>query len=634
MRMPYLNELSQSREVTEVFKGYNHQKRIGDGEFYDMQNLSPNHFPLMSSRDKRGTVVLSPSFIGGGIIGKNMLWYQVSETLQATDPKDSTRGTSITDAGLSLPAKFVSFGAYLVDFENKFWCNTVENEYGEYDYGNFDYEIDRTDGYFSAYICDEEGNPIMCDVSSTAPETEASGTLWLDITETPAVLHKYYSENKAWFQEEYFVRIAFDSIEYDENPIQVGDTIRFDSPEITWGKGTVARVYTKENTAYEVMKTGVLQDNRVYIVLKCGICNTTGFRIDQDGTAANEETVTGDIVASKRSFKIFNPIPIMDYVVEANNRLWGCRYGDDGNGNFVNEIYASKLGSFRAWEKFEGISDDSYRVSCGTDGAFTGAITYGGNPLFFKEDYLHRVYGTFPFQVTPLQVNGVQDGCGKSLAVVNNILFYKSHDGICTYNGSYPSLLSLPFGGVKYSNVIGAGTETKYYFSGSNGDTNELFVYDTTTGLLHKEDNPSIVEMCAYDSEVFAMISLAGQYEYQSGIICLSNANTISGTADSTIPWFGETGIIGLNLPEQKYVTTLDIRMRLGEGAKIAIYFEYDSSGDWEEVYETEGGNLRTFNIPLRVKRCDHMRMRMEGEGDILVYTITKTIEGGSMRCR
>ena len=52
MILPVVNEIATSREMTEVFKGYNHNLRIGDGEFYDMKNLSSNNYPILSQRPK------------------------------------------------------------------------------------------------------------------------------------------------------------------------------------------------------------------------------------------------------------------------------------------------------------------------------------------------------------------------------------------------------------------------------------------------------------------------------------------------------------------------------------------------------------------------------------------------------
>ena len=40
--------------MVDVFKGYNHNLRIGDGEFFDMKNMTSDHYPVLSPRGKRG----------------------------------------------------------------------------------------------------------------------------------------------------------------------------------------------------------------------------------------------------------------------------------------------------------------------------------------------------------------------------------------------------------------------------------------------------------------------------------------------------------------------------------------------------------------------------------------------------
>ena len=42
------------------------------------------------------------------------------------------------------------------------------------------------------------------------------------------------------------------------------------------------------------------------------------------------------------------------------------------------------------------------------------------------------------------------------------------------------------------------------------------------------------------------------------------------------------------------------------------------------------GNNLRSFAVPIRPRRCDHLRLRIEGEGDAKIFSIAKTIEIGS----
>jgi hypothetical protein len=70
--------------------------------------------------------------------------------------------------------------------------------------------------------------------------------------------------------------------------------------------------------------------------------------------------------------------------------------------------------------------------------------------------------------------------------------------------------------------------------------------------------------------------------------------------------------------------------MMLELGSVVRFFVKYDFSDRWECVFSLVGTNLRSFSIPIRPKRCDHMRLRIEGEGVAKIYSITKTIEQGS----
>ena len=56
--------------------------------------------------------------------------------------------------------------------------------------------------------------------------------------------------------------------------------------------------------------------------------------------------------ADQGAVTVARKMPNMDYIVESENRLWGCRYGDSIDGQIVNEIYACKLGDFKNWQCF------------------------------------------------------------------------------------------------------------------------------------------------------------------------------------------------------------------------------------------------------------------------------------------
>ena len=74
MEYPTLNATDTSREIIEVFGGYNHNLRINDGEFYDMNNLTSSYYPVLAPRKQRGTYK-TPSDNPTGMIWKDSFCY-------------------------------------------------------------------------------------------------------------------------------------------------------------------------------------------------------------------------------------------------------------------------------------------------------------------------------------------------------------------------------------------------------------------------------------------------------------------------------------------------------------------------------------------------------------------------------
>jgi hypothetical protein len=154
-----------------------------------------------------------------------------------------------------------------------------------------------------------------------------------------------------------------------------------------------------------------------------------------------------------------------------------------------------------------------------------------------------------------------------------------------------------------------------------SSDVYHLFVYDTAKGLWHKEDNLRADAFCSCRGELYC--------------IDHSNKNIItrlgSGTpTTSPVEWMAEAGVIGTDSPDKKYISRLNIRMSLDLGTKISFYAQYDSCDKWEYLSSVTGTTLRSFILPIRPKRCDHMRLRIVGRGEAKIYSITKTIEQGS----
>ena len=91
-----------------------------------------------------------------------------------------------------------------------------------------------------------------------------------------------------------------------------------------------------------------------------------------------------------------------------------------------------------------------------------------------------------------------------------------------------------------------------------------------------------------------------------------------------------ESGNIGYNLPDRKYLSRIIIRMSLELGSFAKIYVGYDNSNKWEYVYDISGKGTKSLAVPIRPHRCDHFRLRIAGEGSAKLISLTKEYEEGS----
>lgn len=589
MKLPMLNELPTSRSMTDVFKGYNHNLRIGDGEFYDMKNLTSSHYPVLSVRGARG-VYATPTSPQGLARYDNLCYVDGRKLVVNEYHVDMELSTDDEDC----PKQLIRMGAYLIIMPDKKWINLTDLT----DFGNIEASVTTT-GSTTFSICKADGNAHeevrVSAVPPTITEDMESGAadipLWLDTSSTPHSLKQYSKSLVAWTTiATTYVKISSTGI---GKPFEVGDGV------------TISGIENEQ--LKDLNNTMVIQAKGDDYIVVIGICDNT-------------VTQTTAITVERR-------MPNMDFVIESENRLWGCRYGVALNGEVVNEIYASKLGDFKNWHCYAGISTDSYAATVGTDGQFTGAVTHLGYPLFFKETCVHKVYGNFPanYQIQTTACRGVQKGSSGSLAIVNEVLFYKTRSGVCAYDGSLPQEVSYALGEETYSDAVAGAHGNKYYISMRNDSSEEwdLFVYDVAKGMWHREDNTHAAAFCSCRGELYYIDATDKKIKtmYGSG-----------GSTESDIPWMAETGIIGIELPDHKYISKLNIRGSItgGTSAKMSVHIQYDSSGAWEKVYETKNTPLDSFTVQVRPKRCDHMRIRIEGIGQAKIFSITKTIEQGS----
>ena len=264
-----------------------------------------------------------------------------------------------------------------------------------------------------------------------------------------------------------------------------------------------------------------------------------------------------------------------------------------------------------------GLSTDSYSVSVGTPGPFTGAVTHLGTPLFFKEDCLGEVYGSYPAnfrgQCTPCR--GVQPGCGRSLAIVGEMLYYKSPMGVCAFDGSLPQEIGEPLGMAPFENAVGAGFGGKYYLSMEEKGADAIYVYDTFRGLWHKETGLGARQMVSCRGKLYAL-------DGQGRVHCLRGEES-----PEKVEWMAKTGRIDGWEPE-RYLTGITLHMVLAPYARAEILVRYDSAGPWESVGAVTGRGER-FRLPIRPRKCSHLELMMKGTGQMQLFSLTRILQKG-----
>ena len=580
MRYPTIQSITSGRDITVDFFGYNHNLRIGDGEFYDEQNLTSDVSPVLCPRRARGVYAHGGSV--QGLVAKDSLCYVDGRYFVMDQYRvDMNLSTAEEDC----PKQLISMGAWVIILPDKKYINTADLT----DFGNIEAEVTTTtEVTFSPAT--QDGTTFTPDYTQPEePDSPENMAYWMDTSATPHSLKQWSASSGMWSSVAVtYVKIQCPGIgkafsQYDGIDIQLPDGVNDQIAELEGA----AIVYAADEDSMTVV--GLL-DSKV--------------------------TIDGAVTVSRK-------MPLMDFVIENDNRLWGCRYGLNRNGETVNELYACKLGDFKNWNCFMGISTDSYAVSLGSDGQFTGAFTHSGYPIFFKETCMHKVYGQIPanFQVQTTECRGVQKGCGRSLAIVNEVLYYKSRHSICAYDGSLPTEVSYALGDGQYSNAVAGAHGNKYYVTMQDtvGEY-QLFVYDTAKGLWHKEDGVPAVQFCSCREELYCATA--------DGRII-----TMLGSGDpeeETVSWMAETGIINATSPDRAYLKKISIRMVLEPGSQVSIMAQYDSCGEWETLGEMTGTDLRSFTLPVRPRRCDHLRLRMEGTGKAMVFALTKSMTAGS----
>lgn len=305
-------------------------------------------------------------------------------------------------------------------------------------------------------------------------------------------------------------------------------------------------------------------------------------------------------------------VPDLDYICESQNRLWGCSNADK-------TIYASALGDPTNFFVYEGDSTDSYAVAIGSDGDFSGCRKLSTSVLFWKENILHKVLGSYPaeYQIYEDSITGLQAGSSKSMQVINDVLFYKGIAGVYAYSGGTPSLISENFDARRFDGAVAGTDGVRYYISMREGTEWSLFVYDTQKSMWLREDDTQAVDFCRLDGNMYILSA--------DGSVWAEDA----GTGTEVIEWSAQFTPFTETIQGRKSYSRIYIRMEMEKTARMKAEVRCDGR-TWVEAGKASGDKQLTTTMIIQPMRCDKFEVRLSGKGNCAIQSVVREFRVGS----
>lgn len=606
MKLPYLTaDTAKTRQQIITFGGVNYGLGARDGELLESTNLSSTRFPCLSQREGRRTAGTYKSPTGLYARGK----------LCVVDGTDLLYGGQVVGQVTAGEKQFATINTKIVIFPDKVYYDTKEEKFGTLGAAYPCYPSDLT------FTADTLTVPEQSYIDRAEAESQTAGGVGAETAMTAYTSAKVDRSSGALTLE--------GSAEKTPDKLKAGDILQYECDSskeyqvvqsaALQSDGTWQITYTlhhaelykypdfeelfKAGDAIEISGCTTCPDNNGSHIIRSLSGRTLTFTRDiftKTGTEA------GTVLLERK-------VPDLECICECDNRIWGA----EGT-----TIYASALGDPTNFNVFDGVSTDSYSVAVGTEGDFTGCIAYSSTVLFWKEDCLHKILGSYPaqYEIYTYKVPGIQKGSEKSPVIINETLFYKGRNGVYAYNGGTPELVSECFGTRRFSGGVAGSDGERYYLSMSDeAGTWQLYVYDTLRGIWLREDNTHALDWAYLDGKLYYLdagtgrLMTTGEDHSEEGPVLWS----------ATLCQMDET------THGRKGYSRLFLRADMEAGAWLKAEISLDGR-PFRQVWATHNERAKTVQIPVLPVRCDNFRLRLSGKGECVIKSIIREFSVGS----
>lgn len=627
MALPSLYSISTGKSIQTAFGGLNESYACAEAEFTEMKNFSSRGYPALQTRTPRRTMRAMGRC--NGMYHLNGLLLCEGTTLRYTEDSEDDVATAAAGGEIVLENAVTDSEKIMIGMGTKIliWPDAK----------SFDTATGKLEALSAAWSqtgtvtiapCDAGGKTYtVSSVGTTEPSGPADGTLFLKQNSSSSkwayvnVLEQYDAKSGKWAE------ILLNSVKMTLPGLAAAGFKKGDTITVEQVPGLVEE-YLAEGVNGEVTIEQMDGDS---IVLTCSPKTESAryygsFTVTAGGTTWKSMNGSESATAGGTTITARRRVPRLEYVTENANRVWGCNSEE-------NVIYSCKLGDPTNWYSYRGIASDSYAVNVGSDGPFTGAATCMGYVLFFKENCLHKLYGSRPadYQLVSVQCRGVAKQASKSMCVLAEVLYYLSPDGVMAWDGSLPVKISGGLDNTWLMNVrgaVGGVLDTRYYLHLRVPGRNEtrLLVYDTERRLWHEEDtaaeeNASGWAMCSTGRQLYQWDGVnlwATEPEREAD----RDTDTAKANLEQKVSFEAVSGDIGLNVPADKYINRVFLRVDALTYSVVELQASYEG-GAWETLGQAAVLNKYTrVNLPFVPERHDTMRLRIKGTGQIAVRSI------------
>lgn len=612
-----LNVLQTSRQMLRAFGGLNEGYGCSEAEFSGEMNFSSRGYPALQTRKMRRNVRTVQGV--NGMYHLNGLLICRGKTLEYTPDEEVRTGAVVLENVLTDDRKAMAgMGTKVL-----IWPDKVAFDTGTGELTRLGAQWEMGGKSVTVTPCDAEGRTYTpAGAGKTEPKEPEDGQLFLksdsdEAYDSNAVLLRYSAKNKKW------VEVLLSAVKIRcpgiGGVIREGDTVTISGmPDavcnaVAKGLNGEVMIQTMDGDEMVAVLTRAEDSDRYYgswTVTETGVTWKSA-----DGTVTENDAAAAPVKVERR-------VPELDFVTEQGNRVWGCSRKE-------NTIYACALGDPTNWYSYQGIAADSYAVSVGSDGAFTGAASCLGYLLFFKENCIHKLYGTKPsdYQMSSVRCRGVAANAANSLCVIAETLYYLSPDGVMAWDGSLPTKVSaaLDTSGLTAVDWAMAGSmDMRYYLylhqKAGGPQAGRLLVYDTEKGLWH-EESAAGTEMVSTGQQL---------YLWDGSVLWAADPDRESDTEEAgqetALQFEAVSGDIGLSVPDDKYISRVTVRLDALAHTVVTVAASYDG-GAFETLGTCAAGkDHQRINLPFVPRRADTLQLKICGTGQMVLRSVAFTL--------